>query len=345
MIRSFGINRQQLNKLGIIESRKDLGLPPSLRNKFLFLWTGRYNGDNLLDDLSSAVITVTGRDWATSAIPDTTATFAVPDNATFLAADGTDDFWFNGSNVLQQKTFTELIESTTLRTFVKYTDFEPYYVSAIGILKNGEVITEGEKIVLNRYFKLWFLYWGDAMDSGYMKDNRSLGFVDDWYLPSILEVKEIYDELYLYDLCGFDKTGHYQVWSSSEEPGNPTTQATKAYFDPQGSGGYSSGPNNKNSNNRVWAIRSFISADVYALRDVGEGGGIIFIIVNNGNGTFTYYECYPAQVSGSMYYSNITNVEVGTGTAIGTGAANTAAIIAQGGHTDSAAKLCNDLST
>jgi len=101
--------------------------------------------------------------------------FNVTDNATYLNADGTDDFWFTAGNVLDQKTFTELIESTTLRTFVKYTDFEPYEISAIGILKAGEVLTEAEQTELDTFFKLWVQYWGTTMsETGYMKDNRIL---------------------------------------------------------------------------------------------------------------------------------------------------------------------------
>jgi hypothetical protein len=85
-----------INRLGI-NAGKPAGLPGALRNKFLFLWTGGYTGDNLKDALgSAAVITVTNKDWTTRYIdPDTAATFAVPDNATFLGADGTDSFWFS----------------------------------------------------------------------------------------------------------------------------------------------------------------------------------------------------------------------------------------------------------
>lgn len=152
------------------------GLPAYLKAKFLYLWTGRYSGDNLLNNLGAEVITVTGKDWSTVYIsPDTTATFAVPDNATFLAADGTDDFWFNGSDVLQQKTHAELIESTTTRTFVHYSDEEPYNISGIGILKDGETISESERIILTKYFKLWVQYWSTTMmEVGHLKTNRTL---------------------------------------------------------------------------------------------------------------------------------------------------------------------------
>ena len=159
-----------------LSSRRASGLSAELLAKFLFLWTGKYDGDDLLSDLSTDVITVTDKDWITKVIPETSAaTFAVPENATYIAADGTDNFWFSALDALLEKTFTNLIESTSLRTFVKYTDFEPYEVSAIGILKEGETLTDADKIELNTYFKLWVQYWSDIMaETGYMKDNRVL---------------------------------------------------------------------------------------------------------------------------------------------------------------------------
>lgn len=170
---------QRLNKMGGLnrysKKRPKIDfLPEDLRDKFLFLWSGDYDGDNLKDSLGgTAVITVTGKDWTTRYIPqETEATFAVPNNATFITADGADNFWFNSSDVLQQKTHGNLIASTTLRTFIKYADFEPYSIYAAGILKAGEVVTDAEKVKLNRYFKLWANYWGVLMDSGYTKDNR-----------------------------------------------------------------------------------------------------------------------------------------------------------------------------
>jgi hypothetical protein len=152
------------------------GLPGYLKDKFLYLWTGRYDGDNLLNNLGTEVITVTGKDWSTIYIsPDTTATFAVPDNATFIAADGTDNFWFDVADTLLQKTHTNLIESTTERTFVYYADEEPYNIHSIGILKDGETISEAEQIILTKYFKLWVQYWSTVMmEVGHLKTNRTL---------------------------------------------------------------------------------------------------------------------------------------------------------------------------
>lgn len=179
MITGFPINVAGVNRAGILQSILSGGLSEALKAKFLFLWTGKYDGDNLLSDLDSTVITVTDKDWITKFIPpDTIATFAVPNNATFISADGTDDFWFDATDNPQAKTHAELIASETLRSFVKYTDFEPYNISAMGILKNGEILTDSDKIALNVFFKLWVQYWGTTMmESGYMKDNRT--FIED----------------------------------------------------------------------------------------------------------------------------------------------------------------------
>lgn len=173
MIKCFPINSVQPNRAGLLRAAIAKAMPADLEAKFLFLWTGKYDGDDLLNDLDTDVITVTGKDWATVYIPSTTsATFSVPDNATYIAADGDDDFWFDVTDSLEAKTHAELIASETLRSFVKYTDVAPHNVFGIGILKEGEILTDQEKIILNHYFRLWAEYWGELMDSGYMKDNR-----------------------------------------------------------------------------------------------------------------------------------------------------------------------------
>ena len=146
-------------------------LSDDLYDKFLFLWTGNYKDGNLHSIISDEYITVSAKDWPTAYIPPTTAaTFSVPNNSTYETAD-TDNFWF--STGLLQKTHGDLIASETMRTFVKYTDSAPYRISAIGILKAGEVLTDADKEELNSYFQLWVQYWGETMaETGYMKDNR-----------------------------------------------------------------------------------------------------------------------------------------------------------------------------
>jgi uncharacterized protein (TIGR02145 family) len=151
---------------------------------------------------------------------------------------------------------------------------------------------------------------------------------DDWFLPSLFELNAMYNELYLFGVGGF---GANIYWSSSE------FGALFSYVINFSTGAQTwSG---KGSILRVRACRAFTSSFAYALRDVGPAGGLIFY--KNGN---NYLEAPPSDQSAGYVWSNIVNVLIGTtGTTIGTGQANTTAIINQAGHVDSAAKLCDDL--
>ncbi len=87
----------------------------------------------------------------------------------------------------------------------------------------------------------------------------------------------------------------------------------------------------------------------YNLRDRGPAGGWIFHIIDNLDGTKTYYEAAPVDQGVSVVWINAgtspdpqQTLNGNTGTAIGTGWDNTLAIIAQTNHTSSAAKLCRD---
>lgn len=153
---------------------------------------------------------------------------------------------------------------------------------------------------------------------------------NDWFLPSKNEMNEMYTNLAALGFGDFAPGKDY--WTSSENI------ATSAWFKNMSSGFASA--YSKAFTRNVRACRSFVSGiGVYSLRDVGPAGGLIFYI----NGT-TYYEAAPFDQGTGIAWSNITNVLIGTtGTAIGTGKQNTLDIIAQAGHMDSAAKLCNDL--
>jgi uncharacterized repeat protein (TIGR02543 family) len=82
---------------------------------------------------------------------------------------------------------------------------------------------------------------------------------------------------------------------------------------------------------------------VYAIGDTGPGSGIVFYVTADGKGGL---EAAPALWNGgsadpSAAWSNITSTAVATtGTALGTGLANSDAITGQPGHTASAAQLC-----
>jgi hypothetical protein len=151
----------------------------------------------------------------------------------------------------------------------------------------------------------------------------------DWFLPSINELAQMYTNLYLEGVGSFDGTKRYN--SSTESSAN-----MRSTFDFNVGSIYNMF---KNLNAYTRACRSFTSSTSYSLRDEGPAGGLIFYI-----GGTTYYEAAPSDQSTNKEWSNVISTAIGTtSTAIGEGQNNTNEIIAQVGHTDSAAKLCDDL--
>jgi hypothetical protein len=155
--------------------------------------------------------------------------------------------------------------------------------------------------------------------------------LDDWYLPSRGELRAMYDNLKVYSVGNFT-TDYY--WSSTQAAYN---EAWVVSFN--NGGYYNSGKDQLYS---VRAICSFVAAvDAYAIRDTGPHGGLIFYIKNN-SGIYTYFESKTTDQSVNYIWSNVLH-SVPTLSGIGTGMYNTQQIIMQEDHTDSAAKLCNDL--
>lgn len=154
---------------------------------------------------------------------------------------------------------------------------------------------------------------------------------DDWYLPSLYELREMYRELKAYSVGNF--TNDY-YWSSTQ------AASDKAWV-VQFTGGallYSG----KNQYYSVRAICSFEAAGgAYAIRDAGPHGGLIFHIQLK-SGVYVYFESKTTDQSVNYIWSNVSS-SVTTAIGIGMGLFNTFNIITQVGHTDSAAKLCNDL--
>jgi len=145
----------------------------------------------------------------------------------------------------------------------------------------------------------------------------------------------MYTNLHAHGVGGFDDV---EYWSSSEYT------SADGYYVIMDDG--TSGHTKKEIVYKVRPIRTFTLTEAtpsYAVRDVGQSGGLIFRANNNGDGTYTYLEAAAADLAGRHAWSNIEDVEIGTtGTAIGTGLANTNAIIGQAGHTASAAKSAKD---
>ena len=153
---------------------------------------------------------------------------------------------------------------------------------------------------------------------------------NDWYSPSKDELSLIYTNLYL--------TGHsdlnHSYWSSSEAD---LDRAWKLNFSTN-----TWSQEIKTISSYVRGVRSFVgSSGAYSLGNTGPGGGLIFYVSG-----VNYMECTSVNISSGKSWSNVLGSAIGTtGTAVGTGQANTTSIINQAGHTDSAAKLCDDLVT
>jgi hypothetical protein len=165
-------------------------------------------------------------------------------------------------------------------------------------------------------------------------NTRTQSVYNDYFLPSQDEAIAMYANLSSFSVGGFTAGIYY---SSTE---NGSNGATAIDFS-TGSGVFSL----KGTAQKVRACRSFIIAHgTYALRDIGPAAGLVFKVVDNGDGTDTVYEAGAADTSASAAWSNIVSVLIGTTLAtIGTGKANTSAITSQVGHVTSAAKLCKDL--
>jgi len=170
-----------------------------------------------------------------------------------------------------------------------------------------------------------------------------------WFLPSHVELGVVFQNLIPLDVGDFS----VELYWPSSESGYPDSYSdalipteTPPYY-------FSWSFYRKYNTYNVRAVRTFISSFSHNIGDPIYNDpedqyviyGYIFYKIDNGDGTYTYYECAATDLSSGYAWSNITNVEVGTGQGLGTGRANTIAIMGQSGHTSSAAKLCNDLTT
>ena len=160
--------------------------------------------------------------------------------------------------------------------------------------------------------------------------NPDANIYNDWFLPASLTMLIMYNNLHLFGLGNFLA----EKYATSSER-NATEFWQRSFLD----GAESNSLKSVSSNIR--ACRIFQDElGSYNLRDVGPAGGLIFYIIGN-----DYYESSLQDLSLGQIWSNVINSLIGTTSrVIGTGEQNTQDIINQAGHTDSAAKLCDDLS-
>lgn len=161
--------------IGLNNSRgNSIGLPSELADLFSVLWTTIVVG-NELPSLDGNNIVIADKDFSvTNYIPsDSLATFSLPDIEA-LKTDDEDGLWYDAEGVARQVTVQDLISQDYTRTLVKYSNFEPYNIDWIGILKSTAEPTAQQLNLLHRYFQLWFLWAGTINDYGVLKDNRAL---------------------------------------------------------------------------------------------------------------------------------------------------------------------------
>ena len=165
---------------------------------------------------------------------------------------------------------------------------------------------------------------------------------NDWFLPSKDELNAMYIELHLFGLGSFRAIGVY--FSSSEHATFAAPPGWMVWTHDFGDG--LQGYNAKSNVYDIRACRKFTSVSPsYSIRDIGPAGGYIFW--KSGDDYLEAAPCDQSTFPGTQVWSNINDLigVTAQGTAIGTGQANTLAIIGQIGHTDSAAKLCDDITS
>jgi len=155
----------------------------------------------------------------------------------------------------------------------------------------------------------------------------------DWFLPSRDELALMYTNLHQYSLGDFLTDNVY--WSSSDSLNTPWT--------------FNFLNGEQNFNNKSYAyyvrpVRSFVSSTSYQLRDTGPAGGLVFF--KDGN---TYLECAAVNSDPDSWHDNSypwacdsSAITAAQGFLVGTGEANTLAIIKSCIDNNSAAYACKN---
>ena len=164
--------------------------------------------------------------------------------------------------------------------------------------------------------------------------------VSQWYLPSKDELLLMYTNLASLGIGNFRTTGHYpnQPWYWSSSEGADGRFAWNIKFDTGSSADYY-----KSTSYFVRSTRFLTSSTIYSLGDETVNG-FIYHIKDNEDGTFTYREAAKNDCDSKSIWSNINSSAVDsfigtTSTDLSEGINNTNEIIAQVGHTTSAALI------
>jgi hypothetical protein len=166
--------------------------------------------------------------------------------------------------------------------------------------------------------------------ANYTNDNTGTGIYTDWYLPAAWELNQCYNAAFVVNTI-LGATNGFQsnlaiYWSSTELDINSAWNQIFDYGVPS--------DNSKYQVYRVRAVRRL------SLLNIGQsyGGGIIFYV--DGTGQHGLIAAPSDQSSGVW---GCAETSIATSTAIGTGQANTTAIVNGCTDTGIAAKICNDL--
>jgi len=187
-----------------------------------------------------------------------------------------------------------------------------------------------------------------------LADALTIGSRSDWFLPSKDELTLMYTNLYQAGVGGFATDAY---WSSSDVDAD---FAWHQYFR-NGNQFYGS----KDNYGYIWPVRAFgltstttttvvVSGScaiggICRIGDIGPGGGIVFYDAGSPQSWGRYLEAVPNGWNGSSeepvaeWGCYITSISGAKGTAIGTGAVNTAAIVAGCAESGVAAKLADAL--